>query len=185
MFSVFKQGRRVTLDYLVFLILFAVFLPLLVTLTGKDAGKWMPYYSLLMGLVLTVILWPDIYDQAVKEKKKIYNLDPSPHKGILIVLVGFAPYIVLTAAAYIFTGIMAERMKLPSQVITLINNAFLSPVYFISALLGNGISAHIAACLYVPLTCYLAYFAGNKGITRRGLTASVKRIINNNKARST
>jgi hypothetical protein len=174
MFSLFKQGRKVALNFLSFLIVYAVFIPLVFTVAGENAGIWMPFYSFLVGLFLSFVTWGDVYEQAMREKRAIYDLHPSPHKGIFIGLVGISPFVVLTIAAFIFTNLMSEKLNFTVQLISIINNAFLSPVFFIISLLGNGIPAYIAAVLFIPFICWLAYLFGNRGITRKNLMAAIK-----------
>ena len=84
MFSIYKQARKVAFDYLVFLIVYVAFLPLIISLAKDNIDTWAVIYSLIVGMLMFLVMWTDIYEMARKEKKPMYKLDPSPHKGFVI-----------------------------------------------------------------------------------------------------
>jgi hypothetical protein len=180
MFSIYRQARKVTFDYLVFLIVYVAFLPLIISLAKDNIDVWAVLYSFIVGMLMFLVIWTDIYEMAKKEKKPMYKLDPSPHKGLLIGFIGMLPAYILSAAAFIFTGMMGEEIPLTPELINIINDAFLSPMFFIISLLDRSPAAYVTAYAAVPLICYLAYLMGNKGITKKGIINSIKRPLKNN-----
>lgn len=176
MFSVFKQGRKVTFDYLIFFIIYVVFIPLLISLAKDNFSKWTPVYSIVICLMMTLVIWSDVYEFAVKEKKPMYKLDPSPHKGLFIGLLGFAPYLILGLIAFVFTETFAEQLKFTPEMIDIVNTAFFAPVYFLIALTGKSALSFVLASGFVPVVCYTAYLLGHKGITKKQITNKIKSL---------
>ncbi len=169
MFSVFKQARRVSFDYLIFLIVYVVFLPLVISIAKDNANKWIPLYAFIVSAMLYLVIWTELYEYGRKEKKPMYNLDPSPHKGILIGILGVLPFYILAIAAFLFNQLKAEELNFTPELIDIINNAFLSPVYFLIVILGGSTAGYVLGIVSVPVVCYLAYLFGHKGITKKGL----------------
>ena len=176
MFSVFKRGRKVTFDYLIFLIVYVVFIPLVLSLAKDNFNKWMPLYSIIICLMMTLVIWSEVYEFGSKEKKPMYKLDPSPHKGFLIGVLGFAPFFILGFAAIIFTDLYAEQLKLTPEMIDLIDSAFFAPVFFLIAMIGKSTTAFVVASLYIPVLCYIAYLFGHKGITKKQIKSKLKSL---------
>ncbi len=182
MFSVYKQGRKITIDYLIFLIIYVVFIPLLISLAKDNFDKWTPVYSIFVCFLMTLVIWSDVYEFAVKEKKPMYKLDPSPHKGILIGLLGFAPFLILGLISIVFTDQFAEKLNFTPELIDIVNTAFFAPIYFLIAFMGKSIASFVAASLFVPVVCYVAYLLGHKGITKKQIITKVKSLpINQSK----
>lgn len=177
MFSIYKQARKVAFDYLVFLIVYVAFLPLIISLAKDNIDTWAVIYSLIVGMLMFLVMWTDIYEMARKEKKPMYKLDPSPHKGFVIGLLGMVPVYILSAAAFIFTGMMGEEIPLTPELINIINDAFLSPLFFIISLLDRSAAAYVTVYLAVPVLCYLAYYTGNKGITKKGMINRLNKAV--------
>ena len=175
MFSVFKQGRKVTLDYLTFWFVFVFFLPAVIALGKDNFVKWIPFYSFLVGSLMCLVIWTDVYEFAIKEKRPIYNLSPSPYKGLLIGLLGFFPYYILSAAANIFGSMAAEKFDFTQELVYVINNMFLAPVFFVTRLLGGGAAAYVITYIFIPALCFAAYFSGNKGYTKRKIVDRIKK----------
>jgi hypothetical protein len=178
MFSVFKQARKVTFDYLIFLIVYVAFLPLVISIAKDNVDKWIPLYAFIVSSLLYLVIWSELYEYGRKEKKPMYNLDPSPHKGFLIGILGVLPFYILAMAAFLFNHLKAEELKFTPELIDIINNAFLSPVYFLIVIFGGSTTGYFLGTVSVPVVCYLAYLLGHKGITKNGIKKQVKNIFN-------
>ena len=72
---------------------------------------------------------------------------------------------------------LREDIGLTEELIDIINNLFLSPIYFIMAIFGDSVITRIVTYLYVPLLCFLAYLMGNKGIRKKPYVDKIKKFF--------
>ncbi len=151
-----KKSLKLLIDYLIALVIFGVFLYPVISLAGEKFSFWLPVYSFIIFLILTLIVYSDFKTLALTEKKPQYNLNPYPYKGLLMGITGFIP-IFLISIVYLllsFNDDTVERLK------EIVYKAFLGPVYFIIRWGGETSLSYIGALLALPLIAMLGYMAG-------------------------
>jgi hypothetical protein len=105
------------------------------------------------------IIYADLKQLAMKEKRPQYNLKPYPLKGLVLGLIGFSPFIILT----LVYPLINFNNEIYDNVKRLIFNAILGPVYFIAKMGKGSYAAYIVASLVVPIISMLSYMAGYYG----------------------
>jgi hypothetical protein len=157
------KGLRVTYVYCMVLVIFAVFIYPFMGITGDYFGILLPYYCILMFILLFFFMYVDFRELARKEKKPAYNLSPYPLKGLVYGLIGIIPIEAVTAVfTYIrFEDPFVERIK------HLGINAFLGPLWFIIKWFNEAVPAYFGVILLVPVMSALGYLAGYYDINVR------------------
>lgn len=154
-----KGALKILANYCICLIIFGVFLSAILGLAKDNLGPWLAVYSFAVFLLMFSIIYTDMKQLAVKEKRPQYNLKPYPIKGLVLGTLGFLPFI-LMQFIYPFINFnqqTADRLK------ELVLKTMLAPMYFILRLGGNSIAAYIIASLAVPIIAMLGYMAGYYG----------------------
>lgn len=152
-----KCSLKVTLDYLIALIIFGIFVTAIMGLAKENLSQWMMPYSILIFLILFAILYSDMKDIAFREKRPQYNINPGPYKGLLFGLAGMAPLMVI-ALIYPFISVAEDFVLLKFRVI----QAFTAPMFWLAKLMGGVYLSYVATLLTLPLIAMLGYLAGHR-----------------------
>ncbi len=155
-----KSSAKILFDYAMVLIVFAIFIYVFMSITKDNFNTWLPYYCLLIFILAFYIIYTDMKNLAIKEKKPQYELNPYPLKGLIYGLAGTLPIALITAAAALVSlgNETAERIK------HLAINVFLGPMYFLIRWMNETPLGYAAAILLLPLISMLGYLAGHYGI---------------------
>lgn len=161
--KIIKDSLRVLGDYCISLVIFVIFLYIFFAITKDNYSKWIPLYSVVIFTMLAPMIYSDMRNLAIKEKRPQYNLKPYPLRGLVLGFVGFMPIIVVEII-YLFLNFnnsLLDRIK------DLVLKTILGPVYFSVRLAGGTVIAYIIASLVVPVVAMLGYLAGYYGIELR------------------
>lgn len=172
-----KNGLKVLVGYCISLIVFGVFIYVFLSLAKDNTNTLLPYYSLLMFLLVFAIIYSDMKKLAEKEKKPQYDLEPHPMKGLLYGFIGFSPIILIEiiSVVMVFENQFADRIK------HLAVNTLMGPLYFIIKAGNESPMGYISASLIVPLIAFLGYLAGYYGVN---ITKLVKKSDKNKPAQA-
>jgi len=149
--NLLKNSLKVLSDYAISLVIFGVFI---VTFIEHRV-----IYSGVIFVIMCSIIYADMKQLAIKEKRPQYDLKPHTLKGLIFGLIGFSPFIILTL---VYPHISFES-ELYNNLKRLIYNGLLGPVYFIAKLGGGSFAAYLTATLVVPVIAMLSYMAGYYG----------------------
>ena len=155
-----KNGAKILFDYTMVLIVFAIFIYPFMSITKDNFNEWLPLYCILMFLIAFFIIYLDMKELAIKEKRPQYELNPYPLKGLVYGLIGTIPIALLVAVASMIhlENSVADHIKHVAI------NTFLGPMYFIIRWLKEAPVGYVAAILLLPLLAMLGYLAGFYGI---------------------
>ncbi len=155
-----KSSAKILYNYVMVLIVFAIFIYPFMSITQDNFDKWLPLYSLIMFLFAFMIIYSDMKSLGAKERKPQYELNPYPMKGLVYGLTGTLPIALTVAVAALINlgNDIAERIKHVAI------NAFLGPLYFLVRWLNEATIGYIAAILLLPLIAMLGYLAGFYGV---------------------
>lgn len=155
-----KSSAKILYNYAMVLIVFVIFIYVFMSLTKENFNNLLPVYSILLFLFAFLIIYSDMKNLAIKEKKPQYDLKPYPFKGLVYGMIGIIPiaFPVAVAALIHFKDDTVERIK------HLAINTFLGPMYFMIRWLNEAPIGYIAAILLLPLIAMLGYLAGYYGI---------------------
>lgn len=154
-----RKGARLIYDYAMAMIVFAVFLYPFMGITKDAFNNWLPLYSALLFLFMLFLIYGDMKDLAIKEKKPQYGYTHYPLKGLVYGLISIIPITLITAVfTFIhFSDDVAERIKHVGI------NTLLGPLYFIIRWQNEAIWSYFAAILTIPVIAALGYLAGHYG----------------------
>lgn len=168
-----RKALKTSIDYLVVLLIFLVFLYTFVAITGGKFTGWFPVYSIVNFIILFFILYSDYKQLAAKEKKPQYGLKSYPIKGLYLGIVGFIPMVVVF---FILLMINIQDEAL-AKLMNLFADGVLGPVYFIVQAGGGTVVAYAAAILAVPAIVTLGYLAGYYDFSIRGGLGKKKETV--------
>ncbi len=155
-----KNSARILYNYVLSLVLFAVFVYIFLSISGDKFGALLPIYSFVIFLLAFLLIFSETKKLAIKEKKPQYELHPYPFKGFVYGLIGFLPMIVLEVVSVFisFGNEVGDNLK------HIAVNSIMGPLFFIIKLFGESVLGYIAASLAIPVVAMLGYMAGYYGI---------------------
>lgn len=156
-------GLKVFFTYCIALVIFAVFLFTVISLSGDKFGFWLLVYSFVMFLLLISMIYSDMKRLAIKEKRPQYDLNPYPVKGLVYGSIGIIP-LALLEVIYVFLNFadpILDRIK------HLALNTLLGPLYVFIKLGNESWVAYALVLLLVPAFAMLGYLAGFYGFNFR------------------
>ncbi|HHV95817.1 MAG TPA: hypothetical protein GXX37_05005 [Clostridiaceae bacterium] len=159
-----KNGLKVLGDYCAGLLIYFILLYTFIAITGEKFSFWLPLYSVLMFIIIALLIYSDMWNLAVKEKRPQYDLNPYPMKGLIIGLIGFFPIVVISLVAFLvsFSEPVLNNLK-----DALLHNILLGPLYFVISIFGKKVYGYIIGMLLVPLFSMFGYLMGFYGKTIR------------------
>ncbi len=156
-FSQIKRGFKVTINYLMVLVVFAIFAMPIVGIADANISAIMPFVSFLLFLFLFFSVYVEMRNIAFKEKRPHYQINPSPFKGLLYGFIGSLP---LAAVQGVFM-----LLQVPEDYTVLVRRlyqGFSGPLYWFAKLLGNDPVHYLLSLILVIVISGLGYFAGHK-----------------------
>lgn len=156
-----KGGAKILFNYAMAMIVFLIFLYPFINLTKDKLYIWLPFYSLVFFLFVFFLIYTEMKELAIKEKKPQNQLNPFPFKGAIY---GFFSIIPLGLAAMAISIIHFDNIAL-ERIRHLLVNTLLGPLYFVYGPLEETVFGYIAAIMLIPLVAMLGYLAGYFGIT--------------------
>ncbi len=155
-----KGGAKIFFTYILVLILFIIFLYPFIGLAGENFTRWIPLYSILLFIFLSLLIYTDMKTLAKKEVKPQYELNPYPLKGLVYGLISIIP---IAIVAFVLSQIpfgdqIADRLRVVAI------DGLLGPVYFIVAWMNKSTLGYILAILAIAVLAMLGYLAGYYGI---------------------
>lgn len=155
--SQIKRALKITLDYVITLILFMVFFVPVISLAKDNLAGYMPYLSFVLFLVLFFTGYIDMRMMAFKEKRPQYNINPSPFKGFYYGGIAIIPIAVIQ--------IMLMLMNVPEGFSVLkrrLLQGFSGPLYWFAKLLGDNHFYYVVSLVLVVIIAGIGYYAGHK-----------------------
>lgn len=168
-----KGSLKILSNYASTLLIYVILLYTFIAITGENFTKWLPLYSFIMFVLMTLMLYTDLWHLAAKEKRPQYELNPYPLKGLVIGLIGFLPFIIIEIVSF---SINFEEPAFNNLKRAIVDNILLGPLYFSISLLGKTFIAYIVTSLIVPVLSMLAYMAGYYGIELRKILGLKKEV---------
>ena len=156
----FRTGGKILYDYVMSLVIFIVFLYPFIGLAKENIYTWLPLYCIIVFLFTFFLIYFDMKDLAIKEKKPQYKLNPYPLKGLIYGLVAIIPVAVAAGVLSLlhFENSVADRIRHLSV------NILLGPMYFIIGWMKESFFGYVIAILVIPILAMLGYLAGHFGI---------------------
>lgn len=156
-----KNGLKVLVGYSIVLIFFGIFIYVFIILAKNKSGQLLPYYSLLLFLMMFAIIYSDMKRLADKEKKPQNDLHPYPLKGLVYGIIGFSPIALLELVSIflVFESQLANRIR------ELAVNSLMGPLFFIIKAFSERPEGYILASLAVPVIAMFGYLAGLYGFS--------------------
>lgn len=173
-----RNALRTSLDYLIVLVIFLVFLYTFIAITGEHFTKWLPFYSAINFLILFFILYGDYRQLAIREKRPQYDIKTYPLKGVPLGLVGCVPIVAL----FIILSVIKTDDELLARLMEIAIDGVLGPLYFIANAIGNSPYAYAVAILMVPVIVTLGYLAGYYDFSLRNALSGKKEVNSKDKA---
>jgi len=150
----FRHAMKVTVDYFVVLLLFAILSYPILSMAGENPRMPVGVISFLLFLALFGLTYRDFFEIAVREKRPQYEINPTPIRGLLLALLGLVPVWVLQLVTFLLP--LDENEVFRRRILQVLS----VPFYWLGSLLG------VWAPLYVVLTgltvvmVFLGYLAG-------------------------
>ncbi len=157
--SYIRNGAKILFNYVMALVVFLVFLYVFLSITKDNFGKYLPFYSILIFLLLFLIVYSDMKILGVKEKKPQNELAPYPLKGLVYGLIGTAPIALIIGIASMVRIENHDTERIRHVLI----NCLLGPMYFLIKWLNESLGGYVAGILLLPLLAMLGYLAGYFG----------------------
>ncbi|MGE5613858.1 MAG: hypothetical protein ACM3XR_05580 [Bacillota bacterium] len=167
-----KCGVKILYSYIISLIVFVIFLYPFMGLTGEKLYVWLPLYSFLMFLLASFIIYVEMKDQGIKEKKPQNNMNPYPLKGAVYGLIGIVPLLLVFAVALAIP--VADQTM--NNIRHIAVNAFLGPLYFFFKLFNESLLGYVASIMLLPVISTLGYLTGYFGFNLKSSIFKKKEI---------
>ncbi|NLG88263.1 MAG: hypothetical protein GX494_03460 [Clostridiaceae bacterium] len=158
--SQIKRALRVTGDYFVSLIIFAVFSSVVFGIAKENIEKGIYIFSIVIFLIMFSLIYTNMSDIAFREKRPQYNLNPPPYKGFLYGLIGTVPIFIIQLLYY-FADVV---LFIPKEYLTIkrrVLQAFTGPLYWLAKLISHDTWAYHVVLLVIPVIAGLGYLAGH------------------------
>lgn len=162
--SQIKRGLKITTDYFITLIIFAIFLSIVLSISGDNYEKGIFIYSILIFLIMFSMIYNNMSDVAFREKRPQYGINPSPYKGFMYGFIGMLPILILQIPYY-FIHLEENFATLQRRLL----QGLTGPLYWLASLISEEPWAYHLVLLMIPLIAGLGYLAGHHGfyITRK------------------
>ncbi len=156
-FKTFLQhAMKITLDYLSGLFIFAIFSYPILNLSGDHPGRVVRWASFILFLIVFALIYKDMQEMAIREKRPQYEIYPTPLRGFLLGLTGLVPVWLMQLIVSLIPLKDLDTLQLRIlQVISV-------PVYWISSLLGTSKLLYPTTLLLLAGMAFLGYWAGLK-----------------------
>lgn len=181
--SQIKRGLKVTIDYLLILVLFFIFSSIALGFVKDEASGVMFVLSVIVFLILFYTVYVDMRIMAFKEKRPQYEINPSPFKGLLYGAIGSVPLVVIQ--------VIIMLIKVPEEWATFQKRLYQSlgsPLYWLSRTFGNAPIHYLLSFVAVVLIAGIGYYAGYKEFylvsfinKKLGIQKKVKKKVNKTK----
>lgn len=90
-----KGASKIMMDYVVALLLFAVLFYVFVLVTKDAMNVWLPWYCLVMFLLIIPTTYKDMKTQAIRDKRPVYGIASNPLRGLYFGLLAIVPLVLL------------------------------------------------------------------------------------------
>jgi len=150
-----KNSLKIVFDYGIVLIIFGVFIATVIGLAKSNFERWIGLYSFTIFLLMFFMIYNDMKDLAIKEKRPQYNINPKPFKGVFYGLVAIVPFL-LILLAYPFINVPKEFVILKLRLM----QGFAGPLYWLAKWISGEYWSYIVAFFVIPVISMLGYWAG-------------------------
>lgn len=154
--SQIRRGLKVTGDYTITLVLFAIFLSIVISIAKNNLQTGVFIFSIIIFLILFSMIYTNMRDVAFKEKRPQYGINPSPYKGFLYGIIGTLPIFILQLFYYVIP-FGEELHTLQFRIL----QGITGPLYWIASLISDEAWAYHLVLLVLPVMAGLGYLAGH------------------------
>lgn len=154
--SQIRRGLKIATDYSITLVVFAIFLSIVFNVAKNNLQTGVFIFSILIFLILFSMIYTNMSDVAVKEKRPQYGIHPSPYKGFLYGFIGMLPILVLQLTYYVIP--YGEKLLTLQRRIL---QGITGPLYWLASLISEEAWAYHLVLLVIPVIAGLGYLAGH------------------------
>ena len=149
-----RHAAKVFTDYLAILFVFIIFSYPIISLSGDKPGPVVRWVSGLLSLLLFALVYKDMQEIAIKERRPQYGINPKPPRGLLLGLAGMIPIWFVQGVIVLLplTGSETLRLRLLQAVSV--------PFYWLAAILGGAAWLYPILILATSLMALCGYVAG-------------------------
>lgn len=151
-----RHAVKVTTDYLATLFIFIILSYPLVSMSGENPGPAVRVVSLLLFLVLFALVYRDMNEVAIRERRPQYEINPKPARGLLLGIAGLVPVWVVQGIILVLPLAANETFR------TRLLQASSVPLYWLVSLTGGFRFLYPALLPLVAGMAFLGYWAGLK-----------------------
>lgn len=149
-----KHALKVFTDYLAVLFIFIILSYPVISIGGDNPAPAVGVASFFLFLLLFLLLYRDMFDIAVRERRPQYNINPGPVRGLLLGLTGLVPI-------WVIEGVIALVRIGDNEIFQIrLIQAVSVPLYWLAALVNGQPSLYPFLLLLVAGMAFLGYWAG-------------------------
>ena len=149
-----RHAAKVATDYLAILFVFVIFSYPIISMSGDNPGPTVRWTSGLLFLALFALVYKDMQEIAVKERRPQYGINPKPLRGFLLGLAGLLPIWIIQGVIAILPLASSETLR------TRLLQAISVPFYWLVAMLGGFAWMYPFLILLTALMAFCGYWAG-------------------------
>ncbi len=149
-----KHAVKVFTDYLAILFVFVIFSYPIISMSGDKPGPLVRWVSGFLFLLLFALIYKDLQEVAVRERRPQYGINPKPWRGLLLGLAGLVP--VWLTQGVIAVLPLADSETLRSRLLQAVS----VPIYWLAAILGGAAWLYPVLLLLAALMAFAGYAAG-------------------------
>lgn len=162
-----KNSLKIFTSYILILVLFTMFVPIILNISKDNTVPFLVVYSFLLFLMLFSMIYSDTHKIASIERKPASEAKAYPLKGFVLGVLGFLPITILGMVYPFINTVTFPFIKIDPVLLDRLKhvalNTVLSPFYFIIKAGNESVPAYIAAFLMVPVITAIGYYCGYKG----------------------
>jgi hypothetical protein len=149
-----KHAVKIFTDYLAILFVFVIFSYPIISMSGDKPGLLVRWVSGFLFLLLFALIYKDLQEVAIRERRPQYGINPKPWRGLLLGLAGLVP--VWLTQGVIAVLPLADAETLRSRLLQAVS----VPIYWLAAILGGAAWLYPVLLLLAALMSFAGYTAG-------------------------
>ncbi|MDX1358603.1 MAG: hypothetical protein R3232_07225 [Clostridia bacterium] len=167
-----KRSLKTTFSYGAGVFLFTFFLIAPISMEN-NRNTWIAVYSFVFFVFTCIFLYKQMWKEGSLEKRENGGINPPWHKGLLYVLAGFSPFLLLEILYFIIYPGMAGGLG--ANIFHAVFRCGFGPMYFIIRLLGYKWYAYLISTVIIPVIGFIGFLAGTQGTGIKNIIAERRR----------
>jgi len=167
-----RHALKVATDYVAMLFVFVIFSFPIISLSGDNPSTPVRWFSGLLFLGLFSLVYKDLWEIAVRERRPQYEINPKPLRGLLLGLAGISPValVLIVIAVLPMTGLEILQLRMLQAVGV--------PYYWVAKLMDASSPMHRVPFILLPfLTAFMAFIGYWAGLSDFYLMQRVYKLI--------